>query len=196
MLLLTAVSIPSCSPPLPELPAGKAEETATADLSQAEQPSQEESSQEEQPSQEAGLKLDDPKAIHKKHQANRASSTYRITSTIKLDYDLSHPVYAATKRLILRHILDWVLPAEQRGGGSVPPRSPPPAPLLSPPRVGSSFTPNGAELMLEMWFTSQDNVNLLLEVCRQGLQLPMSELVSLRRVIDLYHSWFQVRPLP
>ena len=79
----------------------------------------------------------------------------------------------------------------------MPPTIPTPGPSPIPsPRVGSSFTPNGAELMLEMWFTSQDNVNLLLEVCRQGLQLPMSELVSLRRVIDLYHSWFQVRPLP
>ena len=174
-------SVAASLPPA-ELPTDKKEKTATSEDPQ------------DGPSLEgAGQKPADPKAIHKKHVASRATSPYRMTSAIKLDYDLSHPVYAAVKRLILRRLLDWVLPTEQRGGG-VAQTLPTPAPSPIPsPLVGSSFTPNGAELMLEMWFTSQDNVNLLLEICRQGFQMPLSELASIKRVIDLYISWFQVR---
>lgn len=115
-------------------------------------------------------------------------SPYRMSSVIKLEYDLSNPVYPFVKHLILKYILGWIKP--ERGD---PKAAPSPSPSLS---QRPSFVPCGAELMRDMWFTSRDNVNLLLEVCRQGFQMSMAnprEVDTLKKLTELYSTWVQVR---
>ena len=120
----------------------------------------------------------------------RATDQHRMSSVIKLDYDLSDPVYPLVKDLILRYVLMWVLPSnsQQRGYGMS--GSPAPSPLV--PRR-PKFVPSGVELMRDMWFTSRDNVSMLLEICRQGFQTPLLQTYTLRKLVELYFYWEQVR---
>ncbi len=143
-------------------------------------------------------KSDSTSSLHRKHGSRRLSNPYRMSTVIKLEYDLSEPVYSAVKRLILKTVLDWVLPERFQGGlagtgeiGSPWVTSPIPSPSQS---LGqSSFIPEGKTLMRDMWFTSQDNVQLLLEVCRHGFRAPPSpESRDLQRLIDLYFTWIKV----
>lgn len=120
-----------------------------------------------------------------------------MSSVIKLEYSVSAPVYTAVKGLILKTVLDWMLPERVSGGengaGDVWVTSPVPSP--SPMAGMGSFIPEGKILMREMWYSLQDNVNLLLEVCRQGAQTPPTpENTDLMRVIDLYFAWIKVSP--
>ena len=120
----------------------------------------------------------------------RATEEFRLSAVIKLDYDLSDPIYAVIKDLILKYVLMWVLPSnsQQRGGGIS--GSPAPSPLL--PRR-PKFIPSGVELMRDMWFTSRDNVSMLLEICRQGFQTPLLQTYTLRKLVELYFHWEQVK---
>lgn len=122
--------------------------------------------------------------------------TPRVSEVIKLDYDLSHPVYHKLKFRILR----WVLRCMEKCDllvrlkaipSSSGPGSSPAAYCLTEEDI-----PSGEELICEMWYTSRDNVNLLLEVCRQGIMMSHSDgkfsFVDMRSVILLYKSWVQV----
>ena len=40
-------------------------------------------------------------------------SPYRMSSVIKLEYDLSNPVYPLVKHLILKYILGWIKPERE-----------------------------------------------------------------------------------
>ena len=126
------------------------------------------------------------------YKRKRTQNPYRLSSVIKLDYDLSHPVYKKVKNLVLKYVLMWVLPRNQQGRSSEPriPGSPAPSPIS----LHQKFMISGVELMRDMWFTSRDNVSLLLEVCRQGFDTPLSETIKLKKLIDLYFYWQQVRP--
>lgn len=154
---------------------------------------QEESSQESEgeggpPSTHTQSSTSSSYALHKKHVAKRNTGPYRMSSVIKLEYDLSHPIYTKVKHLILKYVLRWLVPAG-RGAEHVPL----PSPSLSPTAaLHTTFVPNGVELMHEMWFTSRDNVNLLLEICRQGFQMSLTQTPMLKKLIDLYMMWMQV----
>ena len=120
----------------------------------------------------------------------------RVSEVIKLEFDLSHPVYHKLKL----HILRWVLHCmdkcdllvrlkavpETSGSGS----------SSTPYILREGEIPSGEELICEMWYTSRDNVNLLLEICRQGMMASHSDgefsCVDMRNVILLYKSWVQV----
>ena len=120
----------------------------------------------------------------------------RVSEVIKLDFDLSHPVYHKLKL----HILRWVLHCmdkcdllvrlkavpETSGSGSSP----------TPYVLKEGEIPSGEELICEMWYTSRDNVNLLLEICRQGMMASQLDskfsCADMRNVIVLYKSWVQV----
>ena len=118
-----------------------------------------------------------------RHKKKRVSP-YRMSSVIKLEYDLSNPVYPLVKHLILKYILGWIKP--DRGDTK---DAPPPSPSVS---QQPSLVPRGAELMRNMWFTSRDNVNLLLEVCRQGFQMSTADprqVDTLRGLSELYLTW-------
>ena len=120
----------------------------------------------------------------------RNTEEFRLSAVIKLDYDLSDPIYAVIKDLILKYVLMWVLPnnSQRRGGGIS--GSPVPSPLLS---HRPKFVRSGIELMRDMWFTSRDNVSMLLEICRQGFQTPLLQTYTLRKLIELYFHWEQVK---
>ena len=124
------------------------------------------------------------------------STRPRVSEVIKLDFDLSHPVYHKLKL----HILRWVLRCmescdllvrlkavpETSGSGSSP----------TPYVLREGEIPSGEELICEMWYTSRDNVNLLLEICRQGMLASQLDgkfnCADMRNVILLYKSWVQV----
>ena len=114
-----------------------------------------------------------------------------MSQVIKLEYDLSHPVYAEVKRIILECVLSWLQP--DKDPVTYPLKSPLPSPSLTPtsPHLpkSSSFLPSGSDLICEMWFTSRDNVNLLCEICRQSFLMSPAEAGLIRRVIELYWSW-------
>ena len=129
--------------------------------------------------------------------AKRLESTRpRVSEVIKLDFDLSHPVYHKLKLKILRWVLRCMYNCdllvrlkavpETSGSGS----SPTPYVLIE------GEIPSGEELICEMWYTSRDNVNLLLEICRQGMMASQSDgkfnCDDMRNVILLYKSWVQV----
>jgi hypothetical protein len=120
----------------------------------------------------------------------RTADSFRLSAVIKLDYDLSDPIYDVIKDLILKYVLMWALPSnsQQRGGGIS--GSPAPSPLLS---RRPKFIPSGVELMRDMWFTSRDNVSMLLEICRQGFQTPLLQTYTLRKLVGLYFHWEQVK---
>lgn len=131
-------------------------------------------------------------ALDKRHL--KQSST-RVSEVIKLDFDLSHPVY----RKLKLHILRWVLRCMEKCDLLVRLKAVP-----STSGSGSSPTPynlmedipSGEELICEMWYTSRDNVNLLLEICRQGMMASQSDgkfsPADMQSVILLYKSWVQV----
>jgi len=133
---------------------------------------------------------EDSSPLYKRKRTNQ----YRMSSAIKLEYDLSNPVYTKVKNLILVYILHWFLPSGQqqqlkdfivsRRGSSICP----------PFQLDGLMVGNGVELMKQMWFTSRDNVNLLLEICRQGFTTP-TDPVHKRLLISLYNHWNQVRLL-
>jgi len=130
-------------------------------------------------------------AKHLKH-----SKRPRVSEVIKLDFDLSHPVYHKLKL----HILRWVLHCMEKcdllvrlkaipstsGSGSSP----------TPYVLKEGDIPSGEELICEMWYTSKDNVNLLLEICRHGMMTSQSDgkfsCTDMQNVILLYKSWVQV----
>ena len=132
--------------------------------------------------------------VDKRHL--KEHSRTRVSEVIKLDFDLSHPVY----RKLKLHILRWVLGCMEQcdllvrlkavpstsGSGSSP----------TPYVLMEGDIPSGEELICEMWYTSRDNVNLLLEICRQGMMASQSDgkfsAVDMRSVILLYKSWVQV----
>lgn len=113
-----------------------------------------------------------------------------MSSVIKLEYDLSNPVYTKVKNLVLVYILRWFLPNGQDQLKDVPTYRvtflPPP---VMPEREGEG--PSGVQLMKQMWFTTKDNVKLLLEICRQGFST-LSEPLHKRLLVDLYRHWIQV----
>ena len=161
-----------------EVPGVKKEETDVRDL----QSVQEEPDPDSEPVG-GGSKVTTPSM-----QRKRRTSPYRMSSVIKLEYDLSNKVYSFVKHLILKYLLRWILPGQ--GDAKLP--SLPPSPFLS---RRSSSVPQGAELMRDMWFTSRDNVNLLLEICRHGFQMSTAvpdEVATLKRLADLYFTWVQV----
>ena len=132
-----------------------------------------------------------PPVTRRKHGR---TSPYRMSSVIKLEYNTSHPIYAKVQDLILKYVLMWVLPSgNQRGGVAVEGVSSSPASTPTSSRR-SGFPVNSVELMREMWFTNRDNVSLLLEICRVGFRTPLSQAPTLRKLIDLYFHWKQVRP--
>ncbi len=128
-----------------------------------------------------------PRSAYKAKRGN----PYRMSSVIKLEYDLSNPVYTKVKNLVVVYVLRWFLPNGQDqlrkvSAGHVT--------FLPPPLVqeGEGVGPGGVQLMKQMWFTTRDNVKLLLEVCRQGfstLTVPMHK----RLLVDLYRHWNQVQ---
>lgn len=112
-----------------------------------------------------------------------------MSSVIKLEYDLSHPVYTQVQNLVVLYILRWFSPSSSehlkgsaRSGGSL---------VLAFSDPGELGAPNGAELMRQMWFTTRDNVSLLLEICRQGFTT-LTDSAHKRALIDLYRHWIQV----
>ena len=123
------------------------------------------------------------------HHHHKRGNPYRMSSVIKLEYDLSNPVYTKVKNLVLVYVLRWFLPdgKEQLRDVAVGVASLPP-PLL-PPR--STRVPSGAELMRQMWFASRDNVSLLMEICRQGFTT-LTDPSHQRLLVDLYWHWNQV----
>lgn len=126
-------------------------------------------------------------SFHCRHKRN---DPYRISSVIKLEYNLSNPIYLKVKDLILKYVLQWFLPnSQQQRGMEATNLSCPPAPSLLPPQEIQG--PSGAELMRAMWFTSRDNVSLLLEICRQGFS-SSTPPTRVRQVVDLYRTWYQV----
>lgn len=120
----------------------------------------------------------------------RRTGGYRMSQVIKLDYDLSHPIYTEIKRIILQRVLSWLHPEKE---SSLPLKSPLPSPSVTPtsplPPQSASFIRSGTDLICEMWFTSRDNVNLLCEICRQSFLVDLVETRLIRRVIELYWSW-------
>lgn len=120
----------------------------------------------------------------------RRTGGYRMSQVIKLDYDLSHPIYTVIKQIILQRVLSWLQPDKE---SAVPLKSPLPSPSVTPtsplPPQSASFIRSGVDLICEMWFTSRDNVNLLCEICRQSFLASLVETRPIRRVIDLYWSW-------
>ena len=177
---------------LPDLPLLKKTDTDTLQAVQEESSSQESEPDILNPTPSLSTHSS-TSSLLKKHPSKRTLSPYRMSSVIKLEYDLSKPVYAEIKQQILGKLLDWVLPnhssSTEAATTSLWIASPMPSPS---PTIGHhSFIPNGEELMREMWFTSQDNVNLLLEVCRQGFHgLPTTP--KMKALIDLYLTWVQV----
>ena len=132
-------------------------------------------------------------AVDKRHM--KCSST-RVSEVIKLDFDLSHPVYRKLKLCILRWVLHCMeqcdllvrlkaIPSTSGSGGSP-----------TPYNLMEGDIPSGEELICEMWYTSRDNVNLLLEICRQGMMASQSDgkfsAGDMQSVILLYKSWVQV----
>ena len=97
----------------------------------------------------------------------KRTSPYRLSTVIKLEYDLSNPVYMKVKNILLTYILRWFLPS-------------------------TSYQGNRVELMKEMWFATRDNISLLLEVCRQGF-LTLTEPAYMKSLIELYRYWIQVQ---
>lgn len=128
---------------------------------------------------------------------HRRANPYRMSAVIKLEYDLSHPVYQCIKNLVLKYVLRWFLPnskeSKDQSGGVGARRSlyylPPPVLASDPSRD------TGAGLMRQMWFTSRDNVSLLLEICRQGFSAH-TDPAHMRLLVDLYWQWNQVRVWP
>ena len=118
-------------------------------------------------------------------------SSYNLSTVIKLDYDLSDPIYEKVKQLVLEFVVSWLLPEPHplpprvQRASSTPPASPCPSPHLAP-----QFS--GAAMLREMWFTSRDNVSMLLQVCKEGLHSPSSPPSILFRLIKLYRYWVQV----
>ena len=133
-------------------------------------------------------------SFQRKHTRERGGkhvlTPYRMSQVIKLEYDLSHPIYDEVKRIILQQMLSWLQP-EREPPTNLKSPLPPPSPTVTSPRPSPSFPllPSGEELMQEMWFTSRDNVNLLCEICRQSFLMKPSEAVLIKRVIELYWGW-------
>ena len=107
-----------------------------------------------------------------------------LTQVIKLDYDLSNPVYNEIKGIILTRILSWLQPGEavSYAVSQLPPSSP-----LHPHPTPFA----GPDLIARMWFTSRDNVSLLCEVFRQGFLGGVAQPVQVRKVVELYWGWVQ-----
>ena len=121
--------------------------------------------------------LRDRKRLHR-------SGGYRMSQVIKLDYDLSNPVYDEIKGIILARILSWLQPGDAVSYAVSHP--PPFSPLRPHP------TPlTGPNLIAKMWFTSRDNVSLLCEVFRQGFLGALSQPAPVRKVVELYWGWAQ-----
>lgn len=128
------------------------------------------------------------KATPPYHHHHKRGSPYRMSSVIKLEYDLSNPIYTKVRNLVLVYVLRWFLPDGKEllrdvavGVASLSP------PLCPPPSLG---VPSGAELMRQMWFTSRDNVSLLMEICRQGFTT-LTDPNHQRLLVDLYWHWNQ-----
>ena len=122
----------------------------------------------------------------------KRGNPYRMSSVIKLEYDLSNPVYEKIKNLVLLYVLRWFLPNGKEQLGGVAAKE---AVYFLPPPLHRDATPTsgkGVELMKQMWFTSRDNVSLLLEICRQGF-LTLTDPAHQRLLVDLYRHGNQVR---
>lgn len=124
---------------------------------------------------------------------HKRSDPYRMSTVIKLEYDLSNSVYTRIKNLILWYILHWFLPREQQqllkrdvvnGSAPLPPS------LLAPQDMD---TPSGVSMMRAMWYTTRDNVSLILEICRQGFTT-LTDPAHKRALVSLYSHWTQVCP--
>ena len=110
-----------------------------------------------------------------------------MSQVIKLDYDLSNPVYDEVKTVILARVLTWVHPSQKKASDTAPPPSPS-SPIFPTP---SSHLPPDPEGMARMLFASRDNVSLLCEVMRQGLQGSLAHPQLARRVVELYWGWVE-----
>ena len=123
------------------------------------------------------------------HSRHKKASPYRVSAVIKLEYDLSNPIYGKIKNLILKYVLQWFQTgSSNRGAENLSGAWPPPPSVLLP---CNDSTPSGTKLIQKMWFTSRDNVSLLLEIFRQGFSHP-TPISTTRLVVDLYRSWYQV----
>lgn len=127
-----------------------------------------------------------PQSIHKSKRCN----PYRMSSVIKLEYDLSNPVYTMVKNLVVVYVLRWFLPSGKDQLNKVSDKHVCflPHPLM-PENEGVG--PSGVQLMKQMWFTTRDNVKLLLEICRQGFRT-LTVPAHRRLLVDLYRHWSQV----
>ena len=121
----------------------------------------------------------------------KRGNPYRMSSVIKLEYDLSNPVYEKVKKLILLYILRWFLPSGKELLKGVARECE--VYLLPSPVIHQEVGTSGVELMKHMWYTSRDNVSLLLEICRQGFTT-LSKPSHMRLLVDLYWHWNQVCP--
>ncbi len=113
----------------------------------------------------------------------KRTSPYRMSTVIKLEYDLSHPIYEKVKNIVLKYVLRWFLS---------------PLPSSSSTTTTTTTTsdfPSGVEQMKNMWFTTRDNVSLLLEICRQGF-LTLTNPTHKKQLVDLYRHWNQVVEKP
>lgn len=121
----------------------------------------------------------------------RRVNPYRMSSVIRLEYDLSNPVYEKIKNLVLLYILRWFLPngKEQLEGVA---RGWSIYSLAPPSPLHEAAPMSGVEMMKQMWFTTRDNVSLLLEICRQGFTT-LTDPAHKRHLVDLYRHWNQVR---
>ena len=112
-----------------------------------------------------------------------------MSSVIKLEYDLSNPVYTKVKNLVVVYVLRWFLPSgpDQLDKASTS------VCFLPPPLVpqDEGVGPGGVQLMKQMWFATRDNVKLLLEICRQGFTT-LTDPLHRRLLVDLYRHWNQV----
>ena len=189
LCVCVCVSVCVCDVTLSELPTPEREDDTRKSLESVIEEDRVEASQSE-PSTSEGEGATAQKKTSPIFRRRRVAEVFRLSSVIKLDYDLSDPVYPLIRDLILKYVLMWVLPSnsQQRGGGIS--GSPAPSPLLT---RRPKFVPSGVDLMREMWFTSRDNVSMLLEICRQGFQTPLLQTYTLRKLVELYFHWEQVR---
>ena len=105
---------------------------------------------------------------------------YQLAALIEDTSDLSNPIYQRVKQLILEFVLQWLM------AGTSPSKA-------STSGKGPQTNINGVELMKRMLMSSRDNVNLLLEILKQGfVDESFSNDHVLKNLISVYNKWMTV----